>query len=211
MKDEGGKAVEKMLSPGVTPEHIANWIFGQSKLGNSQNSVLVVRRLKQIFGEGSDEWNALREYGWVNMTREIKDPNFSPTKYKGNLNNAMDKGKSLMEELYTAEEIRTMHSFRDEVMHTVIPKEAYQNSRTSYNLSRLFRHATQRLGFITALHGAPVAGTGLNTLSKTPGMLSGRAAKRAVKGMARQKPRAPGVPALGQAGARVLMPNPLQF
>lgn len=199
--DQAGRIIQKILAEDRTPEQVANYVFGRGKLGGMDTSVQVVRRIKQIVGDGSEEMQALREAGWLKLSKEIGTDIFSPTKFKNNLNRVMEENRSLMQELYTPEELGMFNRFRDEVMRTVTPETVRNPSKTSYTLARLMREWTGRLGTMMTFSGNPAAGALLFTAKRVPQVMGTRAAKKAVTPLVPPRLRAPLFTAAGTAGA----------
>lgn len=66
--DDSGRVLETMVKQDVTPEQVANYIYGSSKVGANATSVRTVQRLKQLLGEESAEWSAIRQGAWQKLT-----------------------------------------------------------------------------------------------------------------------------------------------
>lgn len=66
--DDVGRVLETMVQRDVTPEQVANYIYGSAKVGANPTNVRVVGRLKEVLGEGSPEWAAIRQGAWQKLT-----------------------------------------------------------------------------------------------------------------------------------------------
>lgn len=198
--DDAGKVVEKMMTDNRTPEEIANYIFGRGYLGSKESSVRIAGRLKEIFGADSPQWQAIREFGWVRLTREVGKPDFRPALFSKNLNRLMETNRTLMGTLYTAEERALMTRFRTEVARTITPTDVMNPSKTAFTASRLIREWVGRIGTMLTFSGNPLGGAAMFTAKRVPGMMGRRAAKKAVRGLPRKRPTAPGLVAPLTAG-----------
>lgn len=66
-KDRVRGRIAQFLDEGADPQSIANWIYGRSQIGGSQEPYQVIRELKGILGEDSPEWQALRQGMWLRI------------------------------------------------------------------------------------------------------------------------------------------------
>lgn len=199
-KDEAGKVIQKILVGDRSPEQVMNYVFGRGRLGDKDVSVQLLGRLKAVFGDDSAEWLTLREAGWLKLSKEISVQTFSPTKYRNNLNRVMETNRTLMEELFPADQLAMFGRFRDEVMRTVTPEAMRNPSKTAYTLARLTREWTGRIGQMMMFSGNPLAGGVMFTSKRIPNILGARGARKATRPLLRPKPRAPGFVATGTAG-----------
>ena len=198
--DEAGRIVKRILDEGRTPEEVANYLFGKAGIGAGGASVRAVRRLREIFGADSAEMSALKEMGWLRLTREIGQEGFSPLKYRRRLETAFDGAETLMGEIYAPAEIALMRRFRTEVMRTVTPEAARNPSRTAFTLSRLARDFMGRVGTVLTFGGHPAAGAAAFVAKRAPDMMGERAARRAVSELPPRRQPFPGFVSTGEAG-----------
>ena len=101
-----------------------------------------------------------------------------------------------------------MKSYRKAVMRTVTPADLTNPSKTAYNLAFLVRSLIRRTGTMFTFSGQPGLGAAFFTAARTPSTLGGRAARQATRGLPRDKPRAPLVPAAGVAGTQEFLAEP---
>lgn len=202
--DTAGKIIEKLRKADPTPEEVVGYIFGRGKLGQKTAAAKTVERLKSIFGDDSPQTNALKEAVWMRLTRDVGREGFSAQKYATSLNEAMTQNASLLKSLYSAEELKTMRSFRDAVMRTVPPKRATNPSGSGYTAARLVRDFTRRLGTMFTFSGQPGLGAAFFGLARTPGLPGGIQARQAVRGVKPRKPSAPAFVGTGTAATTMM-------
>jgi len=198
--DVAGKTVAKILArEDMTPEQVINNVLGRRGLGQLDASVQILERLKKIAGEGSPDWQALREAAWLRLSKEVGSDGFSPQKFTTRLNKVMDENQSIMRTLFSDDEMNMIQRFRDDVMRTVTPAGATNPSKSGYTAARLIRETLGRLGTMFTFSGNPVGGAIFFGLKRAPSVMGHRSAKRAVQGMSRGLPRAPYFGAVGAA------------
>jgi hypothetical protein len=190
-RDEAGRIMQRIIGEERSPEEVTSYIFGKGRLGSRDVSARVLRRLKEVVGEGSEEWQALREAGWLKLSKEIGQDTFSPTKYRNNVNRALDEARSVLDELYTPAELDMFERFRDEVMRTVTPEAARNPSKTAYTLGRLARDWFGRIGTMLTFSGNPVGGAAAFTAKRAPEVMGTLAARRATSALPADRLRAP--------------------
>lgn len=198
--DPSGRAIQKMLVEDVTPEEAINYVFGKSRLGSSPDSVRIVKRIKQIVGEDGPEIAALKEAAWLKLTKDVGKENFSPTKYKNELNRVFEENNSLMQELFSKSEMAEMRRFRDAVMKTVTPESLKNPSKTAYTAKRLIREWIGRIGTMLTFSGNPVGGGLFFTMKRAPSWRMSGQAKEAVRPLPGPVPAVPSATATGMAG-----------
>jgi hypothetical protein len=202
-RDDVGKVIKRIIGEERSPEEVVNFIFGRGRLGGRDNSARIIGRLKEIFGEGSEEFQALREAGWLKLSKEIGADTFSPAKFRNNLNHALDDARTLIDELYTPEEVAMFGRFRDEVMRTVTPEGVRNPSKTAFTLARLAREWIGRIGTMLTFSGNPLGGAAMFTAKRVPEVLGARAARRATAPLSPARLRAPLFVSGAMAGGRI--------
>lgn len=208
--DSAGAIVEKFANRGVTGEGVdpntaMNWIFGASKVGGKEVTVPVLKRLKTVFGEGSQEWNALREAAWLKVTAKgMQGESISAQKLATALDDALTgSGESVMKSLFTQKELMQMARFNNAVKATIpTGGKKYNTSGTAYSLARMFQQASQ------------VIGLGVSAASANPALalvaLTGRYGKSGLNWSKARKAasgyKAPYRKAVGQYGVAAASP-----
>lgn len=148
INDNAGKVIQKILhDPDVTPSKTVDYIFGLGQLGKNQDSLKIVRRLKNIFGvEGNDltqqaiqnpDFQSLRTAAFERLIRDsVVNGTFSPQRFVNIFNNASTKYKDLLNELFTSKELSLINEFAKTVKKTFVPRDLANFSNTASALSR---------------------------------------------------------------------------
>lgn len=199
-QDVAGKVLKKIVSDeNMTPENVINNVIGRNGLGQNEASVAILRKIKTVVGEDSPDWLAMKEAAWLRLAKDIGTDQFSPSKFRTGINKVMETNRSIIDELFTPDEVAMMHRFRDDVMRTVTPDNARNPSKTSYNNSRLIREWLGRLGTMFTFGGNPAGGAIFFTLKRAPEVMGTRGARGAVRGAGPAIPNSPALvaPAIG--------------
>jgi len=148
INDNAGKVIQKILhDPDVTPSKTIDYVFGLGQLGKNQDSLKIVKRLKNIFGvEGTDlgqqaiqnpDFQSLRTAAFERLIRDsVVNGTFSPQRFVSIFNNASTKYKDLLNELFTQKEISLIEDFVKTVKKTFVPRDLANFSNTASALSR---------------------------------------------------------------------------
>ena len=160
IKDDAGKVINKILNePDVTPLKTINYVFGQGQLGLKNESLTIVKRLKDIFGvEGKDfaeqasinpDFQALRTASFDKLIADsVKNGKFSPQSFVKQWETIGSKNKYLLDELFTQPEIKTIDTFVKEVKKTFVPKDLVNYSNTASALSKMVQQVGRGLAGI---------------------------------------------------------------
>lgn len=103
--DNPGRFLEKVIFSNPTDEEVANALFTSSALSNKAAGNMATR-FRDVLGQNSPEWNAVRQAAFRNMLgfkTEMADRVISPAKTAENIRKAMEN-RSLMNVLFTGEE-----------------------------------------------------------------------------------------------------------
>lgn len=68
--DDVGRAIEKIVERDATGAEVANLLFGKSAVGEKGVSVRLADRVKNVFGEQSDEFSAIKQGLWNRLTEK---------------------------------------------------------------------------------------------------------------------------------------------
>lgn len=170
INDNAGKVIQKILhDPDVTPSKTVDYIFGLGQLGRNQDSLKIVRRLKNIFGvEGSElgqqaiqnpDFQSLRTAAFERLIRDsVVNGTFSPQRFVNIFNNASTKYKDLLNELFTAKEIGLINEFVKTVKKTFVPRDLANFSNTASALSRAVDSVGRSLVGILGFKAANIQG-----------------------------------------------------
>jgi hypothetical protein len=169
INDKAGKVVMKILNdPDITPNKTIDYIFGRASLGKSNDSMSIIKRLKNVFGvEGKElqnqasknkDFQSLRTGAWEKLVRDSsKNGKFSSQSFYNNWKNLKQKNKDLLEELFEPKEINLIDEFANEVQKTF--KGSLVNaSNTASAMSRIIQQVGRGLGGIIGFKLANIQG-----------------------------------------------------
>ena len=141
--DPSGSTMMKLLDEKqASPIQVINFITGAGKVRASAQSIGLVKRIKSIFGESSEEVALLKDAflmkaftgvsrGERNVTREAI--------VKGGRELIQGDGKALASELFTSDELKRISKLINETAFTITPADARNPSRSAYTMMQLFR------------------------------------------------------------------------
>ena len=155
--DEAGRVVDKIIQTDATPQQIVNHVFGAARLGGRDVSEKVVNRLKASLGEKSEGFIALKEIGFMRLTRPAgKD--FTPELSAKNIKEVFQRSPGMMDALYTKDEQRVIKQFGNLMERLVTPREATNAPRTAFVLRDAIRGALGRAQTMATFRGVPEGG-----------------------------------------------------
>ena len=178
IEDPAGRAVIKILNdPDATPMKTINYVFGLGNLGNKQESVQIVKRLKNIFGVSGDDFatavknpdfQQLRQGAFNRVLEQsVKNGKFNKEAFVKNWDNASVKNKDLLRELFSKEEISLIGDFVKEVRKTFKPNTNIVESVSGlqFALSTFGRQLASLVGFkFGSIQGMLAAKTAVDNL-----------------------------------------------
>lgn len=108
--DDVGRVMRTMVERDVTPEQIANYLYGSSKVGANPTNVRVAGRLKELLGPDSPEWSAVRQAAWQKLVNAPAGATpMGPQKASQRIAEFLDgDGRSFARQLFSAEELAAM-------------------------------------------------------------------------------------------------------
>jgi hypothetical protein len=148
--DDAGKIIQKMADPNanITPVEVANAMFGASRIGEKGVSVRLAGKLKSMFGEGSDEFNSIRQAAWEKLTGTVEGKDAKGAqKIASNISDfVMGNGAPLARELFTKDELNQMVKFANVLKTTVPPKSATNAPNSGNRVSALMTPLARSIG-----------------------------------------------------------------
>jgi len=136
--DDAGRVIERMVDADVTEQEVANFLWGSSRVGESGRAYRVIKRVGEIVGRDSEEWDAVRRGMWqkvISSAEGTEQPGAQAT--ARNIAEFVNgKGKGIAEELYSAAELSKMRRFAAVLRSTVPPKDATNPSKSGYEVAR---------------------------------------------------------------------------
>lgn len=197
--DDAGKAIQSIIERNATPQETANFLYGGSMMGDGR-SVRIAQKMKEIFGEGSEELSAIRHGVWQKLseTTEGKDA-FGPKTLANRIYEfANGRGGSLASELFSASEMKMMTDYADVLMQVTQKAGTVNNSQSGNRLAALAQRFANELGAsvgatVGSLAGGPVgavAGAGVGTAASAgiKTLAGGKAARETASLMAGEIP-----------------------
>jgi len=212
--DDVGRAMQKIVEWDASPEQVANYLYGSAKVGNTGLSVRMADRLKEILGESSPEWAAIRQGAWQRLTgvAEGRTPMGAQKMSERILEFVNGDGKTLAQRLFSPEELAQMRRFAN-VLKATVARPGTTNPPNSGN--RLAAIAREGLATITSMLGASAGGPTGAAAGYAAGRIAGafgdaRAASQARQLFSGVEPVSIGQklrPALAATGRRVAVPS----
>lgn len=186
-KDGADKFIRKIVEDDLAPDQVAGWLFGASTNIGGGQSALVVKRVKNILGENSPEFQAVRRAAWDRITKntEGKDA-FGPQRMASQISEFLDgKGQTLSRELFSDHDRKVMAEYRDMLKVLVPPKKSTNPSGTSYDIQRAVGEIQKGMGMlIGGSVGGPVGAAAGRQAVQTGGNFSATLkARAAARGM----------------------------
>lgn len=180
-KDGASNFIRKIVSDDLAPDEVAGWLFGSSSHIGGGRTSLVARRVRDILGETSPEWSAVRRAAWDQATIGPSGEMYGPQKISSNLDQLLSgKGQTLSQVLFTPDEMKGIREFRNLMRVLTKPAKATNPSGSSYDIQRAAGQATRLLaGLMGNAAGGPVAGVAASTAMDTGGKFSSAVAARA--------------------------------
>jgi hypothetical protein len=172
--DDVGRAMQAIVERDATPEQVANYLYGASKVGERPLSVRLASRLKNTLGEDSEHWAGIRQGAWQKITGVAEGKTeMGPQKMAERIFEFTNgNGQSLARQLFSPEEITQMNRFAN-IQKAMATKSGTANFSQSGN--RLAALAREGFASISAALGASAGGP--------QGAAAGYAAGQAIKTM----------------------------
>lgn len=151
--DDVGRALQSIVERDATPEEVASYLYGGTKVGASGRSVRVADRLKTVLGEDSSEWAAVRQGAWQ---RALGSMDSGPKRSADRiLDFVQGDGRSLSTRLFSDEERAEMTKLAN-VLKAIASRPGTVNPSNSGN--RLAGLARQSVAALGAMLGAKTGG-----------------------------------------------------
>lgn len=146
--DDVGRVMRTMVERDVTPEQVANYIFGSSKVGANSTNVRVAGRLKELLGPDSPEWSAVRQAAWQKLVNAPAGATpMGPQKASQRIAEFLDgEGRSFARQLFSADELNAMRRHAS-IEKALASKPGTANPPNSGNrLAQLARDSLATIG-----------------------------------------------------------------
>lgn len=200
-KGATGKLMEAMANRTATPSQVIDGVFGAGQIGGKQTTVETLGRLKQIFGESSDEWAMMREAAWLRVLQKSvvssgKSEKFQIGRFLSSYDEAFSgKGRDVMKTLFSPDEMKYMDEFYQFARDLQVPDKVGNPSKSGYAIAQMLQQVAPKMGIAADLSGMSSIGSIISVIGRrTGGKIDWRAA---VAGA----PRVPYNPAMPRAVA----------
>lgn len=167
--DDVGKAMERIVERDATPAEIASLLYGKSVVGERGVSVRLAQRMKEVFGETSEEWSAIRQGLLLRLTSKPEGvTDFGTQALSQRISNFVNgDGKALADRVFLPEEISTLKRLANAMKILTANPNATNPSGSAGTLWSIARQAASGQNVGTAVlaalgyqYGGPeVAGT----------------------------------------------------
>ena len=153
--------LEKITTEGLSPQQVANSIFGHNKLNNPSEMVAVINKLEAVLPANAKDqiMKKLKDGILVKAfmgKSPTKDIVVNRTSIVNNYNKIFKEGKELVNRLFTKDELDAIEVFKDKVLPTIKAEEKINKSGTSYLMGTLIADMVE--GGLLLNLAKPVAG-----------------------------------------------------
>lgn len=152
--DPVGRVVEKILgkgnAPAAIPNDVADFIYGSSGVNPNTLNVGVANRVKQIMGEQSPEWSAVKQ---GLFSRVVEPPagmtDWGPGKISQRINRFLNgDGRELAQAVFDPHERAMLQSYADLQRQLEVPQAGANWSNTATFSARALQRIGGRLGVV---------------------------------------------------------------
>lgn len=177
--------IRKIVEDDLSPDQVAGWLYGAATTPGGGQTSLVARRVRDILGPDSAEWQSVKRAAWDHITKAPEGKDFGPQRVANNLSELLGgKGKALSREMFSPRELQQIGEFRDLLKTLVPPQKATNPSGSGYEIQRGFM---QLLGAMAGSAGGPLGAiAGREAVSQGTDFSAGMAAKAAARGIVQQ-------------------------
>ena len=174
--DDVGRAMEKIIgrngADGATPTEVANYLYGQAKVGGTGLSVRLAQRMQNILGSDSPEWSAIRQGLWSRLSEATEGATqFGSQKANNRISEFLNgSGKPLSQVMFSGQERDLMNRYAM-LQRQITPLPGTVNHSNTAPVLRMIAGNTLRglsvlLGDVAAGPVGAVAGLGANAATK---------------------------------------------
>jgi hypothetical protein len=137
--DDVGQGLQKIIERDATAGEVANYLYGASQVGEKGVSSRMALRLKQVFGEGSEEWSAVKQGLWMRLTSKPEGmTDFGPQAMSERIFKFLHgPGADTARSIFSKDELAKMGRLAVAMKNVVPPKDAVNWSGTAYTMAAL--------------------------------------------------------------------------
>jgi hypothetical protein len=138
--DPAGRIIEDVIEGGeLTSDEIMNRVFGAS-LGGKQTTTGVLKRVEDIAGRNSPEYNQMRLAAMNQLRNEVlTGQNISPAKFATKWNKLKSKNRDLVNQLFEPEHIKEIDTLLKEMNMAMWDPKSGNPSQTGFMLENIMR------------------------------------------------------------------------
>lgn len=141
--DPAGSAMVKLLDENAaTPLQMVNVLTGAARTRATPQAVGLVKRMKSIFGEGSEEIAMLKDAYLMKAFTGVSRGDRQVTRealVKGGRNLISGDGKQIAQELFTPDEISRINRLIADTAMTITPQDARNPSRSAFAMMQILQ------------------------------------------------------------------------
>jgi len=141
--DPAGDAMVKLLDENAaTPLQMVNVLTGAARTRATPQAVGLVKRMKSIFGEGSEEIAMLKDAYLMKAFTGLSRGEREVTRealVKGGRNLISGDGKQIAEQLFTPDEMKRIGKLIADTAATITPQDARNPSRSAFAMMQLLK------------------------------------------------------------------------
>jgi hypothetical protein len=223
--DDVGRAMERVIGrngqQGATPTEVANYLYGEARVGGTGLSVRLSHRMQQVLGQDSPEWSAIRQGMWSRLSETTAGTTaMGPQRAANRISEFMNgSGRPLAQSMFTAPERALMERYAA-LQRQLTPRAGAVNTSNTAGTLRMLMAGTARQLFTAIGAGAggipgAMAGAAAGGVARrfTEGGAT-RSVARSLRGAPRHDPAdqafAQQMAQYGAVGSRALAPQEAQ-
>jgi hypothetical protein len=175
--DKVGSVVQKVLgdykNSAAIPNDVADQLYGASGVNPNSLNVGVANRFKQVLGENSKEWGAVKQ----GLFQRIAGENLGPKQVADRINKFLTgDGKEMAEAMYSPAERAAMQAFADLHRQLELPKNLASHPEASTVLRPVMNFIQNKVAAAAGWLGAHAVGLG--PVAETAATLAAGAAEK---------------------------------
>jgi hypothetical protein len=151
----------KIARGNMNPTKLAESLVGSSgkSVGKSNPAWRLVEAVENVFGRNSDEFSAMRQASWAQLTRDID----GAQKMASNLGSFLTNSRPVAERLFSPQELRKMLQLKRELEMLVAPPRSAMRPNTAAHLLKRGRELIKQFApaIATATGGLDAGATSL--------------------------------------------------
>jgi hypothetical protein len=161
--DDVGRAMERIIGrnggEGATPTEVANYLYGNARVGATGLSVRLAQRMRGVLGDGSPEWAALRQGLWARLTQATEGATeMGPQRIASRISEFLrGSGAPMAQVMFTPQERNLMRQFAA-LQQQLTPKPGTVNYSNTAPVLRMLANNALRgiLASLGAVHSGPI-------------------------------------------------------